>query len=182
MDFQLPFTDAPGVLTRPSLNVPRLIRLPPEPSFITPYVIGEGIVPYEVMRDLILPEILSHYPELTLKYYDTLLLCFLHLCKRRHPHHWKLIPPSKTKILPYQLKRPCWGRGLGSDTFKAEKDVLKYERDVLKSERDVLKSERDVLKSERDTFKAERDNLLLKNCELRMVINVTQMLSDSLQK
>ncbi|GFU97378.1 uncharacterized protein TNCV_3889931 [Trichonephila clavipes] len=73
--------------------------------------------------------------------------------------------------------------------FKTERNVLKAERDVLKSERNEFKTERDTFKAERDTFKAERnefkterDNVLLENCGLRMVINVTRMLSDWLQK
>ncbi|GFX86626.1 uncharacterized protein TNCV_1994881 [Trichonephila clavipes] len=75
------------------------------------------------------------------------------------------------------------------DTFKAERDVLKSESDTIKAERDSFKAERDTFKVERNEFKTERnvlkterDNLLLENCGLRMVINVTRMLSDSLQK
>ncbi|GFU74673.1 hypothetical protein TNCV_2648421 [Trichonephila clavipes] len=47
------------------------------------------------MRDYILPEIISHYPELTLKYYDTILYVWPYTqtfwtMKRRNPNHWKL--------------------------------------------------------------------------------------------
>ncbi|GFS87859.1 hypothetical protein TNCV_4081031 [Trichonephila clavipes] len=47
------------------------------------------------MRDSILPEILNHYPELTLTYYDTILCVWPYTqtfwaMKRRHPNHWKL--------------------------------------------------------------------------------------------
>ncbi|GFW00009.1 hypothetical protein TNCV_3567991 [Trichonephila clavipes] len=71
--------------------------------------------------------------------------------------------------------------------LKLERNVFKNEfkskENEWKAERDVLKSERDTFKAERNVFKTERDNLLLENCGLRrIVVNVTQMLSDSLQK
>ncbi|GFV98936.1 hypothetical protein TNCV_3389991 [Trichonephila clavipes] len=57
------------------------------------------------------------------------------------------------------------------------------ERDVFKNESKEWKAEREAVKSQRDTLKTERDNLLLENCGLRrMLINVTQMFSDLLQK
>ncbi|GFT76329.1 hypothetical protein TNCV_564811 [Trichonephila clavipes] len=63
------------------------------------------------------------------------------------------------------------------------KSDFKSKENEWKAERDVLKSERNTFKAERNVFKTERDNLLLENCGLRrIVVNVTQILSDSLQK
>ncbi|GFY68929.1 hypothetical protein TNIN_497421 [Trichonephila inaurata madagascariensis] len=45
------------------------------------------------MRDPILPEIISHYPELTLKCHDTTICVWtrtFRTLKQRNPHHWKL--------------------------------------------------------------------------------------------
>ncbi|GFW11222.1 hypothetical protein TNCV_5132331 [Trichonephila clavipes] len=46
------------------------------------------------MRDYILPEIISHYPESTMKYYDTILCLVLHSNilnhETRNSNHWKL--------------------------------------------------------------------------------------------
>ncbi|GFY56117.1 uncharacterized protein TNIN_277681 [Trichonephila inaurata madagascariensis] len=69
---------------------------------------------------------------------------------------------------------------MGRDVFKNE---YKLKENEWKAERDVLKSERDTFKAKRNVFKTERDNLLLENCGLRrMLINVTKMFSDSLQR
>ncbi|GFV78791.1 hypothetical protein TNCV_1718231 [Trichonephila clavipes] len=73
------------------------------------------------------------------------------------------------------------------EDLKSERDRFKNEiqskENEWKAERDALKSERDTFKAERDILKAERDSLLLENCGLRrMLINVTQMFSDSLQR
>ncbi|GFV04941.1 hypothetical protein TNCV_4476591 [Trichonephila clavipes] len=83
----------------------------------------DDIVAFEAMLDYILPEIISHYPELTLKYYDTLLCVWPYTqtfwtMKRRNPNHWKLDSylqmkplrhsPDK-KVFTNQLKRPVVG-------------------------------------------------------------------------
>ncbi|GFU00051.1 hypothetical protein TNCV_2345951 [Trichonephila clavipes] len=73
------------------------------------------------------------------------------------------------------------------DTFKNDlqstENEWKAERDALKSERVTFIAERDIFKTEINVFKTERDSLLLENCGLRrMLINVTQMISDSLQQ
>ncbi|GFY56115.1 hypothetical protein TNIN_277661 [Trichonephila inaurata madagascariensis] len=64
-----------------NLNVPRL------DSFT-----NRTILPSLPMS---LPDILSHYPELTLTYHDTTVCDWSYTqtfwtMKRRHPHHWKL--------------------------------------------------------------------------------------------
>ncbi|GFY77633.1 hypothetical protein TNIN_165021 [Trichonephila inaurata madagascariensis] len=84
-----------------------------------------------------------------------------------------------------QMERDDYWKTIVAD-LKMERDVFKNEykskENEWKAERDVLKSERDTFKAERNVFKTERDNLLLENCRLRrMLINVTQMFSDSLQ-
>ncbi|GFT38494.1 hypothetical protein TNCV_4883321, partial [Trichonephila clavipes] len=62
---------------------------------ITPHVTEDGIVPFEAMCDYILPEIISHYPELTLTCYDTILCVWPYTqtfwtMKRKILNHWKL--------------------------------------------------------------------------------------------
>ncbi|GFU00052.1 hypothetical protein TNCV_2345961 [Trichonephila clavipes] len=89
------FTDAPGV---PNVQFERT-----EAGFfykqnhllITTHVTEDGIVSFEAMRDSMLPEIISHDPELTLKYHDTILYVWpctqtFWTMKRRNPNHWKL--------------------------------------------------------------------------------------------
>ncbi|GFX09251.1 hypothetical protein TNCV_1068371 [Trichonephila clavipes] len=74
-------------------------------------------------------------------------------------------------------------RDIFKNEFQSKENEWKAERDAVKSERDIFKAERDILKAEMNVFKIERDNLLLENCRLRrMLINVTQMFSDLLQK
>ncbi|GFW90548.1 uncharacterized protein TNCV_565861 [Trichonephila clavipes] len=74
-------------------------------------------------------------------------------------------------------------RDVFKNEFKSKENEWKAERDVLKSERDNFKAERDIFKANKNVLKTERDNLLLENCGLkRMLTNVTQMCSDSLQK
>ncbi|GFT23937.1 hypothetical protein TNCV_3207871 [Trichonephila clavipes] len=73
------------------------------------------------------------------------------------------------------------------EDLKSERDIFKnefqFKENEWKAERDAVKSERDIFKAEMNVFKIERDNLLLENCRLRrMLINVTQMFSDLLQK
>ncbi|GFS73058.1 hypothetical protein TNCV_3606491 [Trichonephila clavipes] len=73
------------------------------------------------------------------------------------------------------------------EDLKSERDIFKNDfqskENEWKAERDAVKSERDIFKAEMNVFKIERDNLLLENCRLRrMLINVTQMFSDLLQK
>ncbi|GFS93935.1 uncharacterized protein TNCV_3409581 [Trichonephila clavipes] len=95
----------------------------------------------------------------------------------------KQLKEVKEKV---QKERDNYWKPIVAD-FKMERDVFKNEfksrENEWKTERDVLKSESDTFKAEINVFKTERDNLLLENCGLRrMVINATQMLSDSLQK
>ncbi|GFY61710.1 uncharacterized protein TNIN_226161 [Trichonephila inaurata madagascariensis] len=94
----------------------------------------------------------------------------------------KQLKEIKEKV---QMERDNYWKTIVAD-LKMERDVFKNEykskENEWKAERDVLKSERDTFKAERNVFKTERDNLLLENCRLRrMLINVTQMFSDSLQ-
>ncbi|GFW16680.1 hypothetical protein TNCV_2353021 [Trichonephila clavipes] len=95
----------------------------------------------------------------------------------------KQLKEIKEKV---QMEQDNYWKTILAD-LKMERDVFKNElkskENEWKAERDVLKSERDTFKAERNVFKTKRDNLLLENCGLRrMVVNVTQMLSDSLQK
>ncbi|GFX86635.1 hypothetical protein TNCV_1994971 [Trichonephila clavipes] len=89
------FTDAPGVLNVQFERTEVGLFYKQNHPFITPHVTEDGIVPFEAMRDSILPKIISHYPKLTLAYYDTLLYVGPYTqtfwtMKRKHPNHWKL--------------------------------------------------------------------------------------------
>ncbi|GFV98947.1 hypothetical protein TNCV_3390101 [Trichonephila clavipes] len=67
------FTDAPGVLNVQFERTEARFFYKHTHPLITPPVTEDGIVPFEAMRDYILPEIISHYLKLTLTYYDTIL-------------------------------------------------------------------------------------------------------------
>ncbi|GFW38952.1 hypothetical protein TNCV_1829461 [Trichonephila clavipes] len=89
------FTDAAGVLNVQFERTEVGFFYKQNHPLITPHVTEDGIVPFEAMRDSILPEIISHYPELTLTYYDTILYVWPYTqtfwtMKRRNPNHWKL--------------------------------------------------------------------------------------------
>ncbi|GFU74692.1 hypothetical protein TNCV_2430821 [Trichonephila clavipes] len=104
------FTDAPGLLNVQFERIEAGFFYKQNHPIITPHVTEEGIVPFEAMRDSILPEIISHYPELTLTYYDTLLYVWPYTqtfwtMKRRHPNHWKLDFYLQMKPLRYSLDK-----------------------------------------------------------------------------
>ncbi|GFY48927.1 uncharacterized protein TNIN_205831 [Trichonephila inaurata madagascariensis] len=107
----------------------------------------------------------------------------MYVLSHRQQSVMKQLREIKGKV---QMERDNYWKTIVAD-LKMERDVLKNEfqskENEWKAERDVLKSERDTFKAERNVFKTERDNLLLENCGLRrMLINVTQMFSDSLQR
>ncbi|GFW02693.1 hypothetical protein TNCV_2457071 [Trichonephila clavipes] len=128
------FTDAPGVLTVQFERTVAGFVYQQNHPFITPHVTEEGIVPFEVMRDSLLPEIISHYPELTLRYYDTLLCVWPYTqtfwtMKRRHPNHWKLDSYLQMKPLRHS---PCQDKKV----FTSLNDLLGEEdwvRELLKN-------------------------------------------------
>ncbi|GFS80754.1 hypothetical protein TNCV_86701 [Trichonephila clavipes] len=94
----------------------------------------DGIVSFEDMRDYILPEIISHYPELTLKYYDTILYVWPYTqtfwtTKRRNPNHWKLDSYLQIKSLRHS---PCQDKKI----FTSLNELLEEEdwvRELLKN-------------------------------------------------
>ncbi|GFX65835.1 hypothetical protein TNCV_2043681 [Trichonephila clavipes] len=103
------FTDAPGVLNVQFERTEAGFFYKQNHPLSTPHVLKDGIVPFEAMRDYIMPEIISHYPVLTMKYYDTILYVWLYtqtICtmKRRNPNHWKL--DSYLQIQPLKHS-PC---------------------------------------------------------------------------
>ncbi|GFT38383.1 hypothetical protein TNCV_3064371 [Trichonephila clavipes] len=103
------FTDALGVLNVQFERTEAGFFYKQSHPLITPHVTEDGIVPFEAMRDYILPEIISHYPKLTMKYYDTILCVWPYTqtfwtMKRRNPNHWKLDSYLQMKPLRHS---PC---------------------------------------------------------------------------
>ncbi|GFW78500.1 hypothetical protein TNCV_5110411 [Trichonephila clavipes] len=103
------FTDTPGVLNVQFERTEAGFFYKQNHPLITPHVTEDGVVFFEAMRDYILPEIISHYPEFTMKYYDTILYVWLYTetfwtMKRRNPKHWKL--DSYLQIKPLRHS-PC---------------------------------------------------------------------------
>ncbi|GFV24433.1 hypothetical protein TNCV_5024581 [Trichonephila clavipes] len=87
------FTDAPGILNVQFERTEVGFFYKQNHSLITPHVTKDGIVPFEAMRDYILPEINSHYHELTMKYYDTILYVWSYIqtfWTMKQRSHWKL--------------------------------------------------------------------------------------------
>ncbi|GFX37475.1 hypothetical protein TNCV_1906251 [Trichonephila clavipes] len=62
------FTDAPGVLNVQFQRTEAGFVYKQNHPLITSHLTEDGIVPIEDMRDYILHEFISHYPELTMKY------------------------------------------------------------------------------------------------------------------
>ncbi|GFT76338.1 hypothetical protein TNCV_564891 [Trichonephila clavipes] len=127
------FTDAPGVINVQFKRTGVGFFYKQNHPFITPHVTEDGIVPFEAMRDSILPEIISHYPKLTLTYYDTLLYVWPYTqtfwtMKRRHPNHWKLDAYLQMKPLRYSPDKKV---------FTSLNDLLLGEEDWV---RELLKN------------------------------------------
>ncbi|GFS52498.1 hypothetical protein TNIN_350021 [Trichonephila inaurata madagascariensis] len=71
MDFQSHFFQSPGVVQFERTEGGFFYTQ--NHPLISPHLTKDGIVPFEAMRDCILPEIISHYPELILKCHDTII-------------------------------------------------------------------------------------------------------------
>ncbi|GFS98128.1 hypothetical protein TNCV_3850001 [Trichonephila clavipes] len=89
------FTDAPGVLNVQFERTEAGFFYKHSFPSIPPHIQEDGIVPFEAMRDYIQPEVLSHCPELTMKYHDTNLCVWPYTqnfwtMKRGNPNNWKL--------------------------------------------------------------------------------------------
>ncbi|GFY11864.1 hypothetical protein TNCV_4973641 [Trichonephila clavipes] len=90
----------------------------------------DGIVPFKAMLDYILPEIISHYPELTMKYYDTIICVWPQtFWTMKQRNHWKLDSYLQMKPLRYS---PCQDKKIFTslNELLGEKDWV---RELLKN-------------------------------------------------
>ncbi|GFW90546.1 hypothetical protein TNCV_565841 [Trichonephila clavipes] len=99
------FTNAPGILNVQFERNEAGFFYNQNHPLITSHVTENGIVSFEAMRDSIMPEIISHYPILTMKYYDTILFVWPQtFWTMKQRNHWKL--DSYLQMKPFRHS-PC---------------------------------------------------------------------------